>query len=181
MGSLDDWKDKGGSIEDEPTKLFWASELDLSKPSVYQASDPQQIKSMEEVLSIIEQGSEADSVVVDTRSSARFNGDVDEPRPGLRRGHMPHALNIPYTKLLNPDNPLQFRDDLEEVIQDAGVDVHGEKPVLVTCGSGATACALIAALAVCGRDPSTTFLYDGSWVEWGLESADNPVVVTPSS
>ncbi|KYE80225.1 3-mercaptopyruvate sulfurtransferase, partial [Salmonella enterica subsp. enterica serovar Typhimurium] len=36
--------------------------------------------------------------IVDARQAARFNAQADEPRPGLRRGHNPGALNVPWTE-----------------------------------------------------------------------------------
>ena len=38
--------------------------------------------------------------VVDARPAARFRGEAPEPRPGIRSGHMPGALNVPVTELI---------------------------------------------------------------------------------
>ncbi len=38
--------------------------------------------------------------IIDARPATRFNAEVDEPRPGLRRGHIPGALNVPWTELV---------------------------------------------------------------------------------
>lgn len=32
--------------------------------------------------------------IIDARPPARFNGEVDEPRAGLRRGHIPGSKNV---------------------------------------------------------------------------------------
>ena len=107
--------------------------------------------------------------VVDARGAARFNGQAAEPRPGVRGGHMPGALNLPYGRLLNENGTMKRGSALEQAFTEAGVDI--DQPIVTTCGSGVTAAILTLGLAELGR---SSRLYDGSWSEWGARE-DTPV------
>jgi thiosulfate/3-mercaptopyruvate sulfurtransferase len=102
--------------------------------------------------------------LVDARSLARFRGEAPEPREGLRGGHMPGALCVPFQAVIAPDGTLKPAEQLKAVFEEAGVDLA--RPIVTTCGSGVTASILALALARLGRD--RTAVYDGSWSEWGL-------------
>jgi len=108
--------------------------------------------------------------VVDARSRGRFAGTEPEPRAGLRGGHIPGSLNVPYEMLYGPDGTLLPPDALRAAFVDAGVDLG--KPITTTCGSGVTASVLALGLHLIGR--SDVAVYDGSWTEWGGRS-DTPV------
>lgn len=111
--------------------------------------------------------------VVDARPAPRFAGHAPEPRPGLRSGHMPGALNIPFA-LTVEDGRLAPAERLETLFTTAGVDLAA--PIITTCGSGISASLLALALARVGRCDAA--VYDGSWTEWGGAS-DTLVVQDP--
>jgi thiosulfate/3-mercaptopyruvate sulfurtransferase len=114
--------------------------------------------------------------IVDARSAARFEGREGDPRPGLRPGHIPSSRNVPYASLLNPDGTLKSEPELRAVFAAAGVDIT--RPVVASCGSGVTAGIVALALAILGRPDAA--VYDGSWVEWGVEDNGLPVATGPA-
>src|SRR5690606_39161863 len=107
--------------------------------------------------------------IVDARPAPRFNAHADEPRPGLKRGHIPGALNVPWGDLVF-EGELKTTDELVEIFERQGVDLH--QPIIASCGSGVTACVVILALATLGVSDVT--LYDGAWSEWGARD-DLPI------
>ncbi|EGT5660597.1 3-mercaptopyruvate sulfurtransferase [Cronobacter dublinensis] len=121
--------------------------------------DEPQIKRLTDVLLA---SHEKTAQIVDARPAARFNAEADEPRPGLRRGHMPGALNVPWTELV-VKGQLKTTDELHAIFARQGVNLH--RPIITSCGSGVTAAVVTLALATLGASDVT--LYDGSWSEWG--------------
>ncbi|WP_316392217.1 3-mercaptopyruvate sulfurtransferase [Citrobacter farmeri] len=112
---------------------------------------------------------EKSAQIVDARPAARFNAEADEPRPGLRRGHVPGALNVPWTELVQ-DGELKTTDKLDAIFFRHGVSF--DRPIIASCGSGVTAAVVVLALTT--LDVPDVALYDGAWSEWGAR-ADLPV------
>jgi len=109
-------------------------------------------------------------LVVDARAAGRFTGAVPEPRPGMRSGHIPGSVSLPYTDLLNADGTFKPSGEVRARLEAAGVTAA--RPVVTSCGSGVTACILTLGLRLSGFPEGA--VYDGSWTEWGGR-ADTPV------
>ncbi len=114
--------------------------------------------------------------VVDARAAGRFEGTAEETWPGRRRGHIPGSRNLPFDRVTDPaTRQLRGADELRLLFDAAGVRL--DRPVVTSCGSGVTACAVAFALHLIGHPGAA--VYDGSWSEWGLPG-DTPIETGPA-
>jgi len=150
-GGLQGWKAAGFATAEGPVTL---PEGDFTAHM-----DSSQVKRLNDVLLLSHEGG---AQIVDARAANRFNAEVDEPRPGLLRGHIPHSLNLPWNSLVE-NGALKPDAELRQQFAQAGVAL--DRPIVASCGSGVTAVVLILALTALGVRDAT--LYDGSWGEWG--------------
>lgn len=154
-GGFPRWVKEGrptGSGEPKPTaKTFQASPVAGAAIS------------MAEVARTLKAG---DAQVVDARPAERFRGEVAEPRAGLRKGHIPGSLSLPFGALIE-DGAFKSPDELRKVFADAGIAL--DRPMIASCGSGVTAC--IVALAAQSLGAPQARIYDGSFAEWGHEQS----------
>ena len=127
------------------------------------------LRGVGDVLNNVPTGAEQ---VLDARAAGRFTGAVPEPRAGMRSGHIPGSISLPYTDLLHADGTFRSANEIRDRLKTAGVD--GSRPVVTSCGSGVTACILTLGLHLAGYPQGA--VYDGSWTEWGGR-ADTPIEV----
>jgi thiosulfate/3-mercaptopyruvate sulfurtransferase len=147
----------------------WTAEPPGVSPARFEARPrPALVRSIGDVLGVIDKGG---AQILDARSAGRFAGTAPEPRAGLRSGHMPGALNLPYTDLLAADGTMRPAEELRALFEKSGVDL--KQPVVASCGSGVSATVLLLGLHLLGHEGGS--LYDGSWSEWGSRT-DTPVV-----
>jgi thiosulfate/3-mercaptopyruvate sulfurtransferase len=102
--------------------------------------------------------------ILDARSAARFNGTAPEPRPNLSSGHMPGAISVPFTELVE-EGRLKPAEKLRELF--LAKQVNLQQPITTTCGSGVTAAVIALGLEVAGA--KNVSLYDGSWAEYAQQ------------
>jgi thiosulfate/3-mercaptopyruvate sulfurtransferase len=105
-------------------------------------------------------------LVVDARAPERYRGDVEPLDPVA--GHIPSALNRPYTGNLAPNGRFKPAAQLREEFAALLGPVAAES-VINQCGSGVTACHNALAMEVAGLHGAA--LYAGSWSEWCSESS----------
>ena len=159
-GGLATWKKEGRPVEagmPTPAPRRFAATLheDL-------------VADLDRVRAIVER---RDAQLIDARSRGRFAATEPELRPGLRGGHIPGSLNLPYNELFRPDDDLMLpTEQVADSFARAGLD--RSRPVVATCGSGVSAAVLAFGLYRLGRRDAS--VYDGSWTEWGGR-ADTPV------
>ncbi len=151
-GGLPKWLAEGREVEDMPP-VVRDRHMTVSR----------QNQLIKDVTQVAHAAKLAQAEIIDARAAARFKGEVAEPRPGLRAGHIPGSKNVPYGTLLNADGTMKAPAELKAVFEAAGVDLA--KPAITSCGSGVTAAILSLALERIGH--RTHALYDGSWSEWG--------------
>ena len=159
-GGIGKWRREGRPLE---------TAVAARAPAVFTARPrPGAVRDLAAMRALLRHGAEQ---VVDMRSAGRFAGTEPEPRSGLRGGHIPGSRNLPFHELVGSDGTVLPADALRRGLEAAGIDPA--RPIVATCGSGVSACALLLALHLIGRDDVA--LYDGAWTEWAARP-DTPVV-----
>jgi thiosulfate/3-mercaptopyruvate sulfurtransferase len=160
-GGLPKWLREGRPVTDDatqPRERHFTARLDSTL-----------VRDVAQVRRLLDNNNE---YVVDARAAPRFRGEAPEPRAGLRLGHMPGALNLPFGDLVDPQTGTMLpQDALRQRIAAAGID--GGKKVTASCGSGVSACVVALGLYLTGAREAA--IYDGSWAEWGSRE-DTPIV-----
>jgi thiosulfate/3-mercaptopyruvate sulfurtransferase len=107
--------------------------------------------------------------LIDVRSPDEFAGRLLAPahlpqEQAQRGGHIPTALNIPWSKAANEDGTFKSDDDLRALYADAGLDEA--KDTIAYCRIGERSSHTWFALHELLGEPNVKN-YDGSWTEYG--------------
>jgi len=116
---------------------------------------------------VVDMNQVQDRAVVDARARERFTGESEPVDP--KAGHIPGAVNLPYSDNLDSDGRFLTADRLRERFRDVAGDAA------MSCGSGVTACHNALAMVLAGRELPD--VYVGSFSEWSRR--DMPVRTGP--
>ncbi len=147
-GGLPEWIKNGYSTEIR-------QENPCAKGNFEAKLRPNFIKNKEQILENIHT---KEARLIDARSKERFYASNEEPRAGLRSGHIPGSTNLPFTEL-QKNGKYKSKEALSKILN------LNNQPLLFTCGSGITACIVLLACELISDNPKA--IYDGSWTEWG--------------
>nr|XP_004650334.2 3-mercaptopyruvate sulfurtransferase [Jaculus jaculus] len=151
-------------------KLPISSDHSHPEPAQFRAQlDPSFIKTFEDMKENLKSRR---FQVVDARAAGRFQGLEPEPRDGIEPGHIPGAMNIPFTEFLTKEGLEKSPEEVRRLFQEKKVDLS--QPLVATCGSGVTACHVALGAYLCGK-PDVP-IYDGSWVEWYMRAQPEHVI-----
>ncbi len=153
-GGLKKWLRENRSISNELHKPNPSKKYKINEK-------PEYIKSKKQIDENIKNPS---FQTVDARSRERFEGRVEEPRPGLRKGCIVGSKNIPFKECIDSkSNTFKSKSELINIFGKNNIDTS--KPIVFTCGSGMTACVLGMAYSLISD--KNAVIYDGSWSEYG--------------
>ena len=150
-GGLQAWEAAGGAVESGPAPRRARGQFAL-KPAL------RRLVHTDEVL---QQLGRPTQTLIDARGAARSRGETEPLDPVA--GHIPGALNRPFTDNLGADGRFKPREQLQAEFDAllAGRDAVG---VVHHCGSGVSAVPNVLAMELAGYPPAA--LYGGSWSEW---------------
>ncbi|OPY32459.1 MAG: putative thiosulfate sulfurtransferase [Methanomassiliicoccales archaeon PtaU1.Bin124] len=158
-GGMQAWTEAGGQLE---------STLPRRLAGDFQAWLRQDLQiEMEELREIKDHG---ETVLIDTRPKKQYAEQAYWPKPG----HIPGAINIPWTEMVTKENPRLFRPkkELKEIFQKNRVEK--DKEVLLTCGTGRSASVAFIALTSLLEYPMVR-MYEGSFTEWSAHTENTTV------
>ncbi|AGH81159.1 rhodanese domain-containing protein [Psychromonas sp. CNPT3] len=158
-GGLPKWLAEGRATTQSP-QLCTRLKSIKNSPNVL-ALNSQRIVSTEQVSLNI---STQKATLIDVRSADRFFARVPEPREGMRCGHIPKSKNMPFSLVLND---IQYHSIAHIKQQFDDLNILPNTPLIVSCGSGITACIVLVAALLAGF--KEVQLYDGSWATWGKD------------
>jgi len=158
-GGLQAWQAAGGALNSGDEPAHFQTNFLLAAP----------LARLADAQSVAAQLERPTQTLIDARATPRFKGDIEPLDPVA--GHIPGALNRPFTQNFTPDGKFKPAEQLKAEFEallgecDPATAVH-------QCGSGVSALPNLIAMEVAGLGRST--LYAGSWSDW-CSDASRPV------
>ncbi|RKP12387.1 Rhodanese-like domain-containing protein, partial [Piptocephalis cylindrospora] len=154
------WKESGGQLVSGPSAA--------PAPKSYHACPQSRlIISYDQVVANTQLPSAERAILLDARSPGRFTGRDPEPRPNISSGHIPHSINIPFGRVLEPGTGrYKSSEELRKIFSPAA---PLDQPIMASCGNGVSACVLWFGLLRAGA--GQVAVYDGSWSEYAAKDA----------
>ena len=153
-GGFPAWIDSGGDVSNKINNL---------KATIYKAKLNKLL--IADYNQVLENLSNQKYQVLDARSPDRFSGISEEPRPGMKSGHIPKSKNLYFNDLIDQDTKKFVKKEvIENLIKKLNIDLN--KDIICSCGSGVTACIIKFAIELISKNKNIK-IYDGSWSEWG--------------
>ena len=149
-GGLPAWKAKKYPVENKFKRVLKKGDFKVQ----YQS---EKIKTTLAVFKTLEL---AKSAIIDARSNGRFYGTELEPRKGVKSGHIPNSISIPFEEVLR-EGKMKTKKELVYIFK----NFTSTDEIICTCGSGITAAILFLGATLAGIENIS--LYDGSWSVWG--------------
>ncbi len=148
----------------------WSGALEAGPPPARPSVERRSVAWPDEAIVSADEAGEvaaaAHGIVFDARAAERFRGDVEPIDP--RAGHIPGALNAPWSANLSDDG--KFRPPAELRAHYEGADADAAEGAIVYCGSGVSACVDLLALEFAFGHAGHK-LYPGSWSQWSADAA----------
>ena len=150
-GGMQAWKAAGGAVATGPANAPTAAVFEV-RPALRELVFTDQV--------VADLGRPAQTVI-DARGAPRYRGEVEPLDPIA--GHIPGALNRPFTDNFTPEGFFKSADVLKTE-WDSVLAGRSASTVVHHCGSGVSAVPNLIAMELAGFGP--TALYAGSWSEW---------------
>lgn len=171
LDNFEEYKRLGGPLEHGEVHNPPPVDYVLSEEQI--GSDAgQSVVDFERVQDLLLKGSYGSKFnLIDARPRNRWTGESAELRPGMKSGHIPGSVSVPFPEVLE-HGTFKTSEKLRQLLRQKKVDP--DLQTIVMCGSGVTACVVKTAL-----DPllsSPALIYDGSWSEWAIRAPDSTVV-----
>lgn len=169
-GTLEDWMEAGGPTDRQERKNQHTSMKDQkAKQRPYEVLEynPSVLIGLDELKRLVH---------VDNATQNKGLAVLDARGSSFAKGHIPGAQHVPFRSLhygVAEKNAFKQPQDLQEVF--GATTVHESAEVVLTCGSGVSACSLYLGLSEIGYKGRVR-VYDGSWFEWGAQKATPKVL-----